>query len=166
MNATKKYLLDGAAIEKKLQRLALEVIENNLEEKEIIFVGIEQNGKVLAKNIQQRVQQGSSIQTELITLKLDKKKPGKITLSQQLAFDHKTIILVDDVTNSGKTLLYALKPFLEYHPSKIQILVLVERTHTLFPVSADYKGVALATTFQNHIFVEVDGDRITGAYLN
>ena len=74
----------------------------------------------------------SSIKTELITITLDKKEPKDVSLSKSIDFNEKVIIIIDDVTNSGKTLLYALKPFLEFHPKKIQTLVLVERTHTIF----------------------------------
>lgn len=161
----KKYILNAETVEKKLQRLALELIENNLEEQELILVGIEENGVVLAKNIRQLMMQHAGIQTELITLKLNKKKPETVTLSKEMDFTGKVIVLIDDVTNSGKTLLYALKPFLNAHPRKIQTLVLVERTHTLFPITPDYKGISLATTLQDHIYVEIDGDKVTGAYL-
>ncbi|HEX7757655.1 MAG TPA: phosphoribosyltransferase family protein [Niabella sp.] len=161
----KKYILNAETVEKKLQRLALELIENNLEEQELILVGIEENGVVLAKNIRQLMKQHAGIQTELITLKLNKKKPEAVTLSKEMDFTGKVIVLIDDVTNSGKTLLYALKPFLNAHPRKIQTLVLVERTHTLFPITPDYKGISLATTLQDHIYVEIDGDKVTGAYL-
>ncbi|MBO9595189.1 MAG: phosphoribosyltransferase [Niabella sp.] len=161
----KKYLLNTETVEKKLQRLALELIENNLDVPELILVGIEEHGVVLAKNIQQRIQKNSQIATELLTLKLNKKKPGAVTLSREMDFTGKIIVLIDDVTNSGKTLLYALKPFLNAHPARIQTLVLVERTHTLFPITPDYKGISLATTLQDHIYVEVEGDKVTGAYL-
>ena len=76
------------------------------------------------------------------------------------------IIIIDDVTNSGKTLLYALKPFLEYYPRKIQTLVLVERSHKTYPIHPDYVGLSLATTLQDHIYVEVKDNEITGAYLD
>ncbi|WP_018626088.1 phosphoribosyltransferase family protein [Niabella aurantiaca] len=161
----KKYLLNAETVEKKLQRLALELIENNLGVQELILVGIEEHGVVLAKNIQQLIRENSRIPTELLTLQLNKKKPTDIKLSREMDFTGKVIVLIDDVTNSGKTLLYALKPFLDYHPTRIQTLVLVERTHTLFPISPDYKGISLATTLQDHIYVEVDGDKVTGAYL-
>jgi pyrimidine operon attenuation protein/uracil phosphoribosyltransferase len=75
------------------------------------------------------------------------------------------IIVVDDVANSGKTMLYALQPFLRNQPKKIQTLALVDRTHKTFPVHTDYVGFALATTLQEHIFVEVSGEIVTGAWL-
>jgi pyrimidine operon attenuation protein/uracil phosphoribosyltransferase len=69
------------------------------------------------------------------------------------------------VANSGKTLTYALKPFLDFHPKKIETLVLVERSHKTFPVQPDYVGLSVATTIEEHIYVEVEGEEITGAYL-
>lgn len=162
----KKYILDSETTRKKICRLALELIENNLYEKELILVGVKDNGVVLAKNIQERVRAESKIKTELLTLTLDKKHPGEIVLDKKMNFDGKSIILIDDVANSGRTLIYALKPFLAYHPKKIQTLVLVERTHNLFPIKPDYKGLSLATTLQDHIYVEVTEDKISGAYLD
>lgn len=161
----KKYLLDTKTVDKKLLRLALELIENNLYEKELLLVGIQENGVVLAKNIQKLIQKNSELKTELITLKMDKKHPKEITLSKEVDLNNRVVVVIDDVTNSGKTLLYALKPFLDAHPAKIQTMVLVERTHTQFPITPDYKGISLATTLQDHIYVEVDGDKVVGAYL-
>lgn len=163
----KKYILEGAIIEKKLSRLALEIVENNIDEKELVFVGIEASGVILAKRLQKLVKNiHDAVKIDLLTLKLNKQKPTDIILDVPINFDNKVIILIDDVTNSGKTLMYALKPFLQYHPKKIQTLVLVERTHTQFPISANYKGFSLATTLQEHITVEVRNDKITGAYLS
>ncbi len=102
---------------------------------------------------------------KVIMITLNKRHPGEITLSEELNFDEAVIILIDDVTNSGKTLLYALKPFLAFHPRKIQTLTLVERSHKLFPIASDYVGISLASTLQEHIFVEVEGEEVKGAYL-
>ena len=165
MAEKKNYILDASTIEKKIQRLALEVIENNIDEKELIFVGIEENGVVLAKHVKKIVEKQLGATVRLVTLKLNKRHPEKIELSEQMDFNDRVIFLIDDVANSGKTLLYALKPFLDYHPKKIRTLVLVERSHSLFPISADYKGYSLATTLQEHIFVEVEGRKFLGAYL-
>ena len=60
---------------------------------------------------------------------------------------------------------HRLKPFLNFHPKKIQTLTLIERSHKLFPLKSDYVGISLATTLQEHIFVEVEGQQVTGAYL-
>jgi len=165
MATEKKYILSREVATKKLRRMAYEIIENNTGESEIIIAGIRESGSVVARAIQQMLKEITAIKTELISVTLDKRHPEEISLSQSLNFDDKVIIVVDDVSNSGKTLLYALKPFISFHPKKIQTLVLVERTHTSFPVRPDYVGLSIATTFQEHIFVEVDGDEVAGAYL-
>lgn len=165
MATDKKYILSKEVVGKKLQRMAYEILENNIDEKEIILAGIRESGSVVAKVIQQMLAEISSIKTELITITLDKKEPTDVSLSRSIDLNGKVIILIDDVSNSGKTLLYALKPFIEFHPKKIQILVLVERTHTSFPVRPDYVGLSIATTLQEHIFVEVKGEVVIGAYL-
>ena len=165
MVAQKKYILSKEVIEKKLRRMAYEILENNIDEKEIILAGIRESGSVVARVIQKMLGEISSIKTELITVTLDKKEPTDVSLSKSFDFSGKVIIVIDDVSNSGKTLLYALKPFITFHPKKIQTLVLVERTHTSFPVRPDYVGLSIATTLQEHIYVEVDGNSIAGAYL-
>ena len=165
MTGNKNYILDQEVAEKKLRRMALEIIENNLDETELILVGIRESGSVVARTIQRMIAEIADIKTELINISLDKRLPKGITLSQSFDFNNKVIIIIDDVANSGKTLLYALKPFLEYHPKKIQSLVLVARSHNSFPVHSDYTGLSIATTLQEHIYVEVEGDKIMGAYL-
>ncbi len=165
MSKQKKYILKAEIIRKKLNRLALEIVENNREERELIFAGIETNGIILAKHLKELVEGIVEVKIDLLTISLDKQKPGDIVLSHNIDFNDKVIIMMDDVTNSGRTLLYALKPFLAFHPKKIQTLVLVERSHTQYPISANYKGFSLATTLQEHIKVEVEEGQITGAYL-
>lgn len=165
MGTTRKYILTKEVAEKKLRRMAFEILENNIDEKEILIAGIRESGSVVARVIQKMLGEISSIKTELITITLDKKQPAEVSLSKTSDFSNKVIIVVDDVSNSGKTLLYALKPFINSHPKKIQILVLVERTHTSFPVRPDYVGLSIATTIQEHIFVEVNGEEVAGAYL-
>jgi pyrimidine operon attenuation protein/uracil phosphoribosyltransferase len=161
----RKYILDKEVAAKKLQRIAYEILENNMDEENIILAGIPENGVVIAKTIQKILSDISSLKTELITISLDKRQPKEITLSKQTNFNGQVVIIVDDVVNSGKTLMYSVKPFLDFQPKKIQTLVLVERSHNNFPVQPDYVGLSLSTTLQEHIFVEVENDEITGAYL-
>ena len=165
MGADKKYILTKEVITKKLRRMAFEILENNIDEKELILAGIRESGSVVARVIQKMLGEISSIKTDLITITLDKKQPMDVSLSKKIDFNNKVIVLIDDVSNSGKTLLYALKPFIDFHPKKIQILVLVERTHTSFPVRPDYVGLSIATTLQEHIYVEVKDEEVSGAYL-
>ena len=165
MSDQKKYILSKEVVEKKLRRMAFEILENNIDEKEIILAGIRESGSVVAKVIQKMLGEISAIKTELITITLDKSEPTNVSLSKAFDFNGKVIVVIDDVSNSGKTLLYALKPFIVSHPKKIQTLVLVERTHTSFPVRPDYVGLSIATTLQEHIFDVVKGEEVTGAYL-
>ena len=118
----KKYILNQAVAEQKMRRMALEIMENNQEEKELILAGIRESGSVVARNIQRMIHEIADVKTELLTIKLDKRLPDEIVLSKSFDFNDKVIIVIDDVANSGKTLLYSLKPFLAYHPKKIQSL--------------------------------------------
>jgi pyrimidine operon attenuation protein/uracil phosphoribosyltransferase len=165
MEAVKNYILNQQVAAKKLKRMAYEILENNINEDYIILAGIRESGSVVARNIQKLLSEISSVKTELITITLDKHQPKDVRVSQQLDFNDKVIIVIDDVANSGKTLLYALKPFLEYLPKKIQTLILVERSHKTFPVHPDYVGLSIATTLQEHIYVEVSDEEVLGAYL-
>ena len=161
----KNYILSPEVAAKKLKRMAFEILENNLGETHFILAGIRENGTVIAKVIQDLLKEVSGISTELITISLDKKNPKEVTLSRQPNLFNQVIIIIDDVSNSGKTLLYSLKPFLDLAPRKIQILVLVERSYNTFPVKPDYVGLSVATTLQEHIYVEVEGENIKGAWL-
>ena len=165
MSSSKNYILSKEVAEKKLRRMALEIIEQNPDEEEIILAGIRENGTVVAGCIRELLKEISAVKTELIAISLDKRRPKEVTLSKTPDFNDKVIIVIDDVANSGKTLLYALKPFLEYSPKKIQTLVLVERSHNNFPVCSDYTGLSVATTLQEHIYVEVKDGEVTGAWL-
>ncbi|MHA4811340.1 phosphoribosyltransferase family protein [Flavitalea flava] len=163
----KNYILTQQVAENKLRRMAFEILENNSQEKELILAGIRESGSVIARKIRKLLLEitNNQISIELITITLDKKLPGDVTLSETLSFDDRVIIVVDDVANSGKTLLYAMKPFLNFHPRKIESLVLVGRTHKAFPVQPDYTGLFLSTTLQEHIYVETEGDEVKGAWL-
>ena len=163
--STKNYILNDVIAEKKLLRMAYEILENNSNEKEIILAGIRESGSVVARNIQKLLAGLSSVKTDIISISLDKKHPNDVVLNKTANFNNKVIIVIDDVANSGKTLLYALKPFLAWHPKKIQTLVLIDRTHKAFPIKPDYVGISIATTLQDHIYVEVDNEKVVGAYL-
>jgi pyrimidine operon attenuation protein/uracil phosphoribosyltransferase len=103
--------------------------------------------------------------TKIIAASMNKSKPDAITLSETVDFNDTNILICDDVANSGKTLLYVLKPLLQSHPKRIQTLVMVERMHKLFPIKPDYVGLSLATTLQEHIYVEVTDGEVVGAYI-
>jgi pyrimidine operon attenuation protein/uracil phosphoribosyltransferase len=161
----RKQILTSAHVAMKLRRLAYEILENNTGEKDLLLAGIKGCGLVVARQLQFILSEISSVSVRLISVDLDKEHPGVVMLSEAMELDGKVVILIDDVANSGRTLLYALRPFLECHPRKIQTLVLVERSHKAYPIHPDFVGLRLATTMQDHVRVEVDGDQITGAYI-
>jgi pyrimidine operon attenuation protein / uracil phosphoribosyltransferase len=166
MQANRRYILDESTAAKKLERMAFEIAEQHVGATDHIFlVGIQDHGVVIAQVIAGHLKSIFKGQVEVLELGLDKRVPTEIRLSKTPDFNLATVIIVDDVSNSGKTMLYALKPFLQYHPAKIQTAALVERSHKAFPVHTDYVGISLASTEQEHIYVEVSGNRITGAYL-
>ena len=109
MSEDRKYILDQSTAGRKLQRMALEIVEQNAGETEIILAGIAENGVVLAAHLARLISESSSIHTHQLTITLDKRQPGNILMSKTPELDDKVIIVVDDVANSGKTMLYALK---------------------------------------------------------
>jgi pyrimidine operon attenuation protein / uracil phosphoribosyltransferase len=104
-----------------------------------------------------RLKEISRLKVELLEVRLNKNAvvQGKVELSKAVDLDNKCLILVDDVLNTGKTLAYSLKPFLEVPLKKMELAVLVNRSHKLFPVTPDYTGYELSTTLNEHIEVDL-----------
>jgi pyrimidine operon attenuation protein/uracil phosphoribosyltransferase len=162
---SKNYILNKDVAARKMLRMAYEILENNMDEKEIILAGIRESGSVVARCIQRCLQEISGLKISMLTITLDKKQPREVSVLPAMDFNNKVIVIVDDVANSGRTMLYAIKPFLDFFPKKIQTLVLVERSHNHFPVRPDYVGLSISTTLQEHIYVEVEGEEVIGAFL-
>ncbi len=165
MSKERTIILDKERIDWKMQRMAYQIWENNSDEKELTLIGIEGSGLVVAKSLSRRLQEISPLKVNVLSLKMNKRQPlkGDLTIDEDL--NKKSVVLVDDVANSGKTLLYALRPILDYDPKKVLITVLVDRRHKSYPVAPDIVGHSVATTLQEHIEVETEGDYITAAFL-
>jgi len=159
-------ILSAEDVSRKIRRMAFEIAERNADCDSLVIAGIQGNGVIVAENVIKELQQIISCPIDFITVLVDKNNPMEISVDKQLNFDDKTIILADDVANSGRILLYALKCFLSHQPRSIQTLVLVERSHKLFPVQTDYVGLSIATTLQEHITVQTAGGKISGASLH
>jgi pyrimidine operon attenuation protein/uracil phosphoribosyltransferase len=167
MNKVK--ILDTTQIQQKLNRLAFEVYENNFSEKELLVVGIDGNGYKIAIHLSEKLKKISPLKIALGKIKLNKDKPWEgepMVDFDEKAFVNKTVILVDDVLNSGKTLMYAVRLFLEKPVKKINTVILVDRSHTRFPVKADYVGLTLSTTLQEHIEADFSRKEKEAVYLN
>lgn len=165
MNHTKTVILKKDTAERKLRRLAMEVAERNADKDELILIGIKENGIFIAAKIAEYLKEVFTGKIELIELSLNKKNPTNISLSKDLNFTNQSVLLIDDVANSGRTMLYALKPLLNQFPRQIQTLALVERTYKKFPIAIDYVGLSVSTTQQENIVVVVENGEVTGAWL-
>ena len=163
--AEKKYILTRQVADKKLRRMALQVAEQNCDAVQLILLGIKENGIIIAHKIRTYLLEVFSGEISVVELSLNKKEPTLVSLDPSMDFNGKSILLIDDVANSGRTMLYALKPLLETFPKKIQTLVLVERTHKSFPIDVDYVGLSISTALDEHITVEVDNGEVVGAWV-
>ncbi len=167
MTARKKrvLILDKEAISNKLRRMAYEIWERNSDEKEITIIGIEQGGKIVANNLAAMLNEICKIKVHSMSININKKKPLNHALDFEQNLNGKSVILVDDVVNSGKTIMYSLHAILSYDLRKVMVAVLVDRKHKSFPIASDIVGHSLATTLQDHIEVETNGNEILAAYL-
>lgn len=166
MVAEKNLILDASQVKQKIRRMAYEIYEHNFKEKNIIIAGIEGQGYVLAKLLIKEIESISPLKTTLVKINIDKSAPqqNEIFLDCEIKIlKKKSIILVDDVLNTGRTFAYGLKPFLDIEVKKIEIAVLVNRSHTQYPVYPQYTGYELATTIRDHVEVNLGKD--TAVYL-
>ena len=160
-------ILNHNEIEHKIKRIAYQIYETFVDEDTIVLAGIASNGYVLAEKIATVLQQISPLKILLCAVYVDKQNPyTPITTSlSQEQYKNQGLVLVDDVLNSGTTLVYGVKHFLEVPLTKFKTAVLVDRNHKKYPVKADFKGISLSTSLQEHVQVVFD---VTGdyAYLN
>lgn len=164
----KSLILDQWALKQKITRLAYEIVEDQFDEEEICLVGILQGGYQVAELLKKEIEKIRDIKIRLSSLKLSKDEPLKSTpeLSDDIStFDGKSIIIVDDVANSGRTIFYGFKEFLSIQAKSIKVAVLVDRKHKRFPVQCDYVGTSLNTTIKEHIEVVFKDKQVEAAYL-
>jgi pyrimidine operon attenuation protein/uracil phosphoribosyltransferase len=162
----KRYILSANEALQKLHRMSLELAEKlSGNEDPVLLIGVRNSGMVIAEKVGKLLANYIANDIRIVSVMLNKDWPETVELSEPVVLDGVNIILIDDVTNSGRTLLYALKPLLDAHPKTIQTLVLVERMHKLFPIKPDYVGISVSTTQAEHIIVEVEGGEIQGAFV-
>jgi pyrimidine operon attenuation protein/uracil phosphoribosyltransferase len=162
----KTLILDQSDITQKTRRMAYQIVEDNYDEKEIVMIGIQSSGYEYAKLLKKEIESISEISISFMSLTIDKSEPltHPIEINSDKNLDKKVLLLVDDVANTGKTMYYALKPIMAFAPKKVQVAVLVDRQHKLFPISSDFVGLSLSTTMQEHIVVEMGAGKAE-AYL-
>lgn len=148
-------ILTNEQIQNKTRRIAYQIYESNSNEKEIIIAGIIGNGYVFAENLAKVLTQISPLKVSLCEVKIDKKNPLKeisTSLSPEI-YKNKSLVLVDDVLNSGSTLIYGIKHFLEVPLKQFKTAVLINRNHKKYPVKADFKGLSLSTSMHENVSV-------------
>ncbi len=153
---SKVSVLDNLQVEQKINRIAFELLETNFDEPVLFLVGITGQGLTLANKLKIILEKISDKKIELYSITLEKDSPlGKnIELNTTLNyFDGKPVVLIDDVLNSGRTLIYSAQHLLKSPLKKLQTVCLVDRWHRRFPIRADFVGLTLSTTMQEHIEV-------------
>jgi pyrimidine operon attenuation protein/uracil phosphoribosyltransferase len=162
----KSIILTNDEINHKIRRIAFQIYENNVNEHKLILAGISKNGFVFAEKLKAVLENISTIEVTLCEVFLNKKNVQEKITTSLSTNDYKnlSLVLVDDVLNSGSTLIYAIKYFLDVKLKQFKTAVLVNRNHKKFPVKADFKGISLSTSIQEHITVEF-GKTKSIAYL-
>jgi pyrimidine operon attenuation protein/uracil phosphoribosyltransferase len=151
-------LLNQLQIQQRIDRLAYQIYEDNFDQPHLLIAGIANSGFVFAEKLCNSLNKICPIPTELLKLEIDKEEPTHIRITPSYtkeALKDKVVIVVDDVLNSGKTLIYSLRPFLDADMNKIRTVLLVDRDHKRYPVEADFVGITLSTTLQDHIRVDL-----------
>lgn len=166
MTKSKQIILTHHEIEHKIKRIAYQIYESNVNEQELILAGIDGNGFLLAEKLRDVLKDISSIKVIICKVEIDKKKPRTAvttSLTKEI-YANKSLVLVDDVLNSGRTLIYGVKHFLDVPLKQFKTVVLVNRNHKSFPIKADFKGISLSTSLNEHVEVVLDNKHYE-AYL-
>ncbi|NJB70580.1 pyrimidine operon attenuation protein/uracil phosphoribosyltransferase [Saonia flava] len=161
-------ILSHEEIQHKAKRIAYQIYETNVNEPEIIIAGIDGGGLNFAKKIQTILKKITEAKITLCKVTMDKKNPlssGVTTSIPEKEYHNKSVVLVDDVLNSGTTLIYGVHHFLKTPLKQLKTAVLVNRNHKKYPVKADFKGISLSTSLQEHVHVEFK-TKNDSVYLN
>lgn len=164
---SQNIILNNQEIKHKITRIAYQIYETFVDEEEIVIAGIASNGFVFAKKITAELEKISILKVVLCEVYINKQNVNaSITTSLSVdQYENKGLVLVDDVLNSGTTLIYGVKHFLEVPLKKLKTAVLIDRNHKKYPVKADFKGISLSTSLQEHVQVVFEENR-DHAYLS
>jgi len=165
VNNERKYILSKEIAGKKLRRMALELVERNYDEPQLVLLGIKDNGVVIADKLANHLKDIFKGEVIVTALTINKKHPAEVIIEPAIDFNNKVVVLIDDVANTGRAMLYSLQPLLQTFPKKIQTAALVARTHKSFPIALDYAGLSISTTLDEHIYVEVLEGEVMGAWM-
>jgi len=155
MITTESIILTKKQIDHKIRRIAFQIYENNVAEKEVIIAGIVENGFIFASMLKASIEKISPLKVTLCKVFIDKKRPiNPIETSlDPKEYQNKPLVLVDDVLHTGTTLIYGIKHFLEVPLKQFNTAVLIDRNHKKYPVKADFKGISLSTSINENISI-------------
>jgi|TARA_B110000914_G_scaffold38633_1_gene31977 pyrimidine operon attenuation protein/uracil phosphoribosyltransferase len=155
---SKHKILGQDRINKIIKRIAFQIHEKNLNESEIILIGILKNGFILSNLIEKELQKISKSKIQLLSIKVNKKSPlNSVELSSDLnKIKNKSLVLIDDVLNSGKTLIHCVKYLLDVPLANFNTVVLIDRNHKKYPIKIDFKGLSLSTSIKENVSVVFD----------
>lgn len=162
-------ILNERQITQKIKRLAIEILEHNFGEPELILAGINNNGMVFSELLMQELTKISDMPITVTRIRLNPANPLKSDIILEIPPEqvhNKVLIIVDDVANTGRTIFYAIKPILEVLPKKVEVAVLIDRSHKSFPIRVDYHGLSLSTTLKNNIDVQIREVSESAVFLN
>lgn len=162
-------ILNARQIEQKTKRLAIEILEQNYDAPEIILLGINNNGMEFAEMLLRQLVEWTDKPITLSRLRLNPAAPLDDEVRLEMPIEDlrdKVVIIVDDVANTGRTIFYACKPLLATLPRRVEVAVLIDRTHKSFPVKVDYYGLSLATTLKENIDVQIREVEERAVFLN
>tara|TARA_B110000008_G_scaffold246810_1_gene257878 strand:+ start:26 stop:523 length:498 start_codon:yes stop_codon:yes gene_type:complete len=160
---TENLILNKQDVENKIKRIGLEIIEDNINCSKIILFGISDNGKLITQKLMGHINKISNISADLIQVNVN---------NESLEYDNKfdilnqSIVIIGDVSQSGKTLQIVISDLMKYKPSKIKTSVIINRDHSLFPVKIDYSGLILSTSVKEHVDVVIDKNDDLSVYLS
>ena len=153
---SENIILDYKDVENKIKRISLEIIEDNIEQKKLIFFGVSKNGKIIAKKIMDSISAHSKIDSELVVVEIDESLNNDLKFDKDFEVTNKSLIIVSDVSQSAKTLQLIISSLILQNPYKIKTAVMVNRDHSLFPVKINFSGLNLSTSVNEHVDVKVN----------
>lgn len=160
MKTENNIILTNTQINHKIRRIALQILESNIDESQIILAGISKNGFLIASKLKQAILDYSDVKITLCEVFINKKELlNEVTVSINIEeYTNKSVILIDDVLHSGATLIYGVKHFLNVPLKQLKTAVLINRNHKKFPIKADFKGLSLSTSINEHVEIVFNND--------
>mgnify|MGYP001433711070 FL=1 len=163
---SKNIILDYQDVENKIKRISLEILEDNIDQKNLILFGVSKNGKIIAKKIITLIKKYSKIDLELIGVEIVLNSKNVLKFDKDFKVNNRSVIIVSDVSQSAKTLQLIISSLMSQDPFKIKTAVMVNRDHSLFPVKINFSGLNLSSSVNEHVDVSVNEDEEFTVYLN